>query len=283
MEYFNEEIKQKSYQLLDESLGAFNNQYKIANEIASIIYEMIQHGINKNVFDVNNETIKCVDLTINPHTPNYDFKGKIENLDANGKLYIIIDIPAHCRFLKDKEYIINKLSTVLTHEFMHGNIFLKRFHNDVEINDMPKYYPNLLRIIQNEKEDSPLYTVAYALYSTYYQEVQAFISQTANEIKQKFGGKLKYTNDEIREGIKDSNAYITYSNNIHGFFKEICHMDDAILEEYILQPMSERYNIHFTLNDLKKEMKHAYKVSQKAIEDIYRNAMLLMLDPKLEF
>lgn len=282
MEYLSEEIKKKSYELLDESLGSFERQHVLAREIACAAYDMMVHGVNRNVIDVDNGIIKSVDLTLSFNTPSYDFRGTIENLNDEGTVFVKIDIPARCRHMSNSDYVIGRFSVVLSHELMHANIFLNRFNNNEEISDAPIYYPNLIAVIRNEREGSVMHAVAYALYSTYYHEIQAFVSQTAQEIKDMFGGKLKYSNDEIRRGIKDSESYIIYSNNINGPLKDAINMSDEDLEHMVVEPFARKYDIHFSLSEWRKNLAKAYNLSKKALGMIYRNAMLLMMEPKVE-
>lgn len=280
MNYLTEEIKNKALELLDESLGAFNEQYKIAEYISDIAFDMLLKNINKNVVDIEDDSIiKQVDITLNLHAISIGIKAQLENIDDNGKAFILITFPENIQFNKSKDYIIGQLTSIISHELMHANVILNRFNNNEEINDMPSYYPNVLAIIQNEDENSDIYAIGYGLYSTYYQEVQAFVSQTSSDIRKLYGGKLTYTSDEIKEGLKHSDAYMVYSNNIHGKLNNILEYSDECIEDTIL-PYLERYELTFTAKELRKEIKKIINVSKKAIHNIYRNAMLLMIKPE---
>lgn len=282
MNYFSKEIKEIAKTLIIESLGSFDNQIKIAEEIGGICYEMLKSNVERNVFDIDSDIIKHVDLTIKRDTPNYEITASINSLDSNGTIGVVISIPLRYRLIDNEKAMTNKISDILSHELMHGNIFLKRFENKVEINDAPEYYGNLLRILENEDQENDLYQIAFALYSTYYHEVQAFTSQTAKSIKDIYGGKLTYSNDEIKNGIMQSEGYMIYSNIINGRVKDIIDYEDLVIETYILPRLND-YGVRFNVEELRASLCKAVNVAKKALHKIFKNAMLLKIEPRVRF
>lgn len=282
MNYFSKEIKEIAKTLIIESLGSFDNQIKIAEEIGGMCYEMLKSNVERNVFDIDNDVIKHVDLTIKRDTPNYEITASINSLDSNGTIGVVISIPLRYRLIDNENAMTNKISNILSHELMHGNIFLKRFENKVEINDAPEYYGNLLRILENEDQENDLYQIAFALYSTYYHEVQAFTSQTAKSIKDIYGGKLTYSNDEIKNGIMQSEGYMIYSNIINGRVKDIIDYEDLVIETYILPRLND-YGVRFNVEELRASLCKAVNVAKKALHKIFKNAMLLKIEPRVRF
>lgn len=282
MNYFSKEIKEIAKTLIIESLGSFDNQIKIAEEIGGICYEMLKSNVERNVFDIDSDVIKHVDLTIKCDTPNYEITASINSLDSNGTIGVVISIPLRYRLIGNEKAMTNKISDILSHELMHGNIFLKRFENKVEINDAPEYYGNLLRILENEDQENDLYQIAFALYSTYYHEVQAFTSQTAKSIKDIYGGKLTYSNDEIKNGIMQSEGYMIYSNIINGKVKDIIDYEDLVIETYILPRLND-YGVSFNVEELRASLCKAVNVAKKALHKIFKNAMLLKIEPRVRF
>lgn len=260
--------------IIVEALSSFDNQYKVANLLSKIGYEMAVNGVNKNYIPLKDEfptlIIKGANLEVKISKYN-DIGAQFVNLNKDGDVNILIWLP--CSFkLQNQENIIKNLISAISHELMHGYVFLSRYYNEQEINDAPNNYQEALEIIH--KSDGLIYDYAYAIYSTYYQEVQAFVPQTTPYFRKLFY-KNNLTNNEIEDGIKKCESYLIYSNIINKLIPYLINLSDEELEKEITIPIKNQFGFNWDIPMIKKSLKSIEQQSKKALYKIMKNAMLI--------
>ena len=282
-EKLNEEYENICTLILNESLGAFENQYSICKEIAPIILDMYKTHNASNVVKLE---IKCpikeVHINVNKDIPKgtmimYTY-GNINRINNElGIIGVNIFIPQSFAITKDDEFILKEIENCIAHEFMHGNIFLKRLDNNLEVLDAPQEYETYLTIIRETDNNSILYKYAYGMYSTYYQEMQAIISQSSVQLRNILN-KPNASNDEIKEALKQTEAYQIYTQNAYdlGAYLESTK-DDDIIWEYLSNELL-KYGININTKTLEKNIKKIINRSNVAIFKIMKNAMHYLMN-----
>lgn len=257
-----------------EALVSFNNQHNLAIELANVVYNnYLKNILNFEYLTTNNDIFK-VKLIIDDTSMLNRFNASIIALnDIEKSITIKIYLSSQIK-KQDSRYIINQLTSSITHELMHGNVFLKRLNNNnVEISDEPIYYPNIISVIQTVDPDTILYKFSYALYATYYQEVNAIVSQTSTQLYNILGYGSNHNNETIKNAIKNTEPYTIYNMILNEVVPCIENMTDSLIENLIIKPLKQ-FNINLTINDIKKKTKYIKLISEKALHNILRNAML---------
>ena len=259
--------------IISEALGSFNNQHNLAIELANVVYNnYLKNILNFEYLTTNNDIFK-VKFIIDDTSMLNRFNVSIIALNNIEKL-ITIKIYLSSQVKKqDSRYIINQLTSSITHELMYGNVFLKRLNNNVEISDEPIYYQNIISVIQTVDPDTILYKFSYALYATYYQEVNAIVSQTSTQLYNILGYGCNHNNETIKNAIKNTESYIIYNMILNEVVPCVENMTDSLIENLIIKPLKQ-FNINLTINDINKKTKYIKLISEKALHNILRNAML---------
>lgn len=264
---FNDSFDDSITELINESLGAFKEQYKIAKLIASYAYSLLMNNSNSGIIEIDSETIKKVSVGLDLKTI-WGCSASLKSI-KNGSLTIDINIPYNYKML-DKEKFINALSDPISHELMHYNVIVKRYENGAVLDERPSYYESVVNIIRGEKYvDTLVYEFAYALYSTYYQEVCAMVSQASIQFKNFLINKEK-NNVNANSALKQCNSFIVYNNIVKHLIPTISLMSDADLENEIVTPLKEN-GIDCDAKWARKQAKKMYKVAKYAIHNIIRN------------
>ena len=259
--------------IISEALGSFNNQHNLAIELANVVYNNYLKNILNFEYLTTNDDIFKVKFIIDDTSMLNRFNASIIALN-NIEKSITIKIYLSSQIKKqDSRYIINQLTSSITHELMHDHVFLKRLNNNVEISDEPIYYPNIISVIQTADPDTILYKFSYALYATYYQEVNAIVSQTSTQLYNILGYGCNHNNEIIKNAIKNTEPYIIYNMILNEVVPCIENMTDLLIESLIIKPLKQ-FNINLTINDIKKKTKYIKLISEKALHNILRNAML---------
>ena len=264
----------KECELINEKWGAFEGQYDLSKEISNVLYDMLLKNENKRCFHTKHNKIQMVDLSYVLDIYSLTPQGVIKGLNSeNGKLIMEFKIPPKI-IVMPKDKVIKMLINVVTHELMHGYIFLKRIeHNVNQIEDAPDYYDKLIDILQYVNNNSILYKFAYGLYSIYYQESNAIISQTSEQIRILLNGKEK-TNNNIRNALKETESYIIYYNILVDLIPFIRKMSNEEIIEKLINPL-KNYGIFFSIKDINKKCKLMKIVAEHSINSIIKNAMFL--------
>lgn len=253
--------------LINESLGAFEKQYELTKEIASFAYSLLMNNKEKGDFEVNNEIVQKIEVEL-------DLKviwGCSASLIGvgDGFLSIKICMPDSYRMLS-REKFMNAVSDPISHELMHYNVIIKRYKNDVIPDERPSYYDKLINIIRNENyNNSIVYEFAYGLYSTYYQEIAAMVSQTLVQFKNFLMGKEK-NHINANSALKQCNSFIVYNNIINHLVPTINSMSEEEIYNEICIIFNEN-NIECNPKWVRKQTKKMYGAAKYAIHNIIRN------------
>ena len=266
-------------EIIDEENHMFNTQYKLSNEISNVVYEMILKNVKNNIYPTsNNEHIDVVSIKIedgiNPYTNVVADIYRVDN--EKKRISISLILPPNILTI-NKQMALNKISNAIVHELMHGNIFINRLNNGQEINDMPSFYAYIIKIMKTiNDEENIAYKFAYAIYATYYQEMQAIISQTAHNIFNiiKQNNIKEYNNDILKKYLRFCEPYQIYGTILNETLPIINSMDDYDIHKYIINIFSEN-GFDCTISFIREQSKIIEEKSKKALRKIINNATLI--------
>ena len=265
----------QSIQILYEALGVFNGQYQIAELIGCVVFDMLINDISsQTITNIDNECINNVEIELDTNTIMPNISGSIIKLNPTTKtIGIRISMP---QSLKGKNSSITqkRIQNVIVHELMHGNVFLKRFDNDAEIEDAPEYYNVILYMMGVADANSIIYKFCYALYATYYQEVNAIISPTNIQMYNILGYGKDNSNDEIKNAIRKTEPYLIYSTILYDTIPILENLSDEDIETFIISELKKLDIDNFTVDFIRKKIKHIKLIAMKALRNVFRNAML---------
>ena len=215
--------------MLEEEAHSFSGQYEIARKCAFAIIEALEVGNTATVVDASdiNKDFKRIEIIINnTDSPIDKTNARFIQLNGVGLFNLLINISLDTRIKRYSEKFAD-IKDVISHELMHGEIFQKRYDNIVDINgdikeldDVPSEYGYIVKVMQKFSEiRTDSYYYARALYSIYYQETQALISQAwpQFEIEMKQIG-MGYADACIYSNFiglfKKTDVYQTFMNNL---------------------------------------------------------------------
>lgn len=261
--------------ILNESLGVFEGQYEIAEYLSNISYEMLNKKTNKNTVNVEQYKtwLKYVNLTLNIEYDNLlpNINARLEKIGTDS-VNIIINVSYPCLNIYNETIMKNKILNCITHELMHDNIFIKRYTNGIEeFDDTPDEYPIYIQIMDENNPNTLLYKFGLALYSTFYQETQAIISQTVSNLRLILM-KQDVSNDEIKSAIAKSEGYIRFNIILHELVPVLEHMSDDELFQQIELPLFSKYALNIKPKKLIKKFKNRSTI---ALRKIIKSAMLI--------
>lgn len=272
--------------IIDKELHSFNGQYKLSEELETVVYYMIQNNIKEYDYRIrlNNDLISNVKLVLSVWEGSA-LRGEIKNyeIDNHSCLIEVHLTRQQCNDVRNG-YIINNLKSVLAHELMHFNEMSKRKSNDVDdYIGVPMYYESLKNILNNYVFDSVEYEFAEALYLTSFQEINAFVSQTFQEIKELMyvNDIEKPTNEQIKDYIMNSEPYARYNNILTNYIPKFKCMNDSEIKKIVL---AFRYN---GFSECRKKfivdsIRNIENITKKALRKIAKNAMLVFKDVKVQ-
>lgn len=265
----------QSRRLIDEALGSFDGQYHLADLISQVAYDMFIDNVhNQTIENIDNESIKQVFIELDTNTLLPQIKGTIVSLNLEEKK-IGLKLMISPKLKKVNSAIVKKrIKNVITHELMHGKIFLSRLENDVELEDAPDYYNAIIYLMGVSNEDSLLYKFCYALYATYYQEVNAIVSQTNIQMYNILGYGKEHSNDEIKLAIMKTEPYQIYSMILHDIIPTLENTDDERVKSEIVDKINELDVCKLNIGFVKESIKRIKLVAMKALRNIFKNAML---------
>ena len=255
---------------LNEILHAFDGQYAAAEKIAEAVYENLKYKGKTTIVDISEFELPVTGAYV---TVNEDSilktSAQLENVLQNGNAIMTIYLNKYDRLLEKKD-VLNIIASAVVHELTHGGIFLSRYHSEGDPGeDMPEYYENAAKIIEkDEYAGTDVYYFAYALYSTYYHEVQAIISQTIHDVVTILPKDKEPDNESLKKALRQTNSYKAFTNNIN------------IADKLLSAPIEEKLKIAnelikngVNIVDLDKEAKRVKKVSERALKAISANLM----------
>lgn len=271
--YINENIKKYGEQSILESLGSFPKQRQMSDKITEKLFDKV-YGIHQDTFFVGldefgDPNIKIAEITW--ERGNGQTEAFLKNLTKDGKIMIQVNISSFDLRGISKEMFFEKISYIIAHELMHSNIYYKRLANGQDIHDTPKFYNNAIVMYRN-CDDLLFKYFAYAMYNTFYQEIQAMISQTEtlifNQLNREDVKGNKNINKIISNLVKESDAYEIYSFNI-----KVCQelKDNTEIKENLKKEL-EKYFIK--IYNIDKLIDKIDSLSKEAINRIYKNSML---------
>lgn len=271
--YITENIKKYGEQSILESLGSFPKQRQMSDKITEKLFDKV-YGIHQDTFFVGLEefgdpNIKIAEITW--ERGNGQTEAFLKNLTKDGKIMIQVNISSFDLRGISKEMFFEKISYIIAHELMHSNIYYKRLANGQDIHDTPKFYNNAIVMYRN-CDDLLFKYFAYAMYNTFYQEIQAMISQTEtlifNQLNREDVKGNKNINKIISNLVKESDAYEIYSFNI-----KVCQeLKDNTERKENLKKELEKYFIK--IYNIDKLIDKIDSLSKEAINRIYKNSML---------
>ena len=268
-----EKCKQYGEAILLESLGSFKNQknmsYDISEKLLSVCFGEPSGKINVNLEKYNDNYIKTA-VILFKRSYN-DTSGELINIGSDGDVKISVNLSIMDLMSLSKESLFKTVAFIIANELMHSNIFYNRYYNGQDIYDKPEEYNNSLDLKNDTEDDMIISGFAYALYNTYYQEIQAMVSQTNTEIQSLYNGK-KIDNNTLTNAIKNCTAYKIYSNNLM-----VCSKlkNNEAKKKELLNYLN-KYKIN--INDIDNKINYIEEVSKKTIDRIYKNAMLYFED-----
>lgn len=258
---------------LEEALGSFRRQEGLAEYCAGVIKQMVDNGERKKVIDWNVDNIKKI---IIEYEPTENHLGKLTSYDFINKT-LKISVGRNI-----EKY--GNVAEIISHELMHGNIYLSPKHYETSLKmelDTPDYYDNLIELLNNE--DGIVYNFAYGLYSIFYQEMQAIISQTATEIRGLINRKEidTITKKEFIDLIRQCKSYNIFKLNISDCCDIIDTMSDKEIQYLIVYPFKNN-KIDISTSFVKKMNKRIREVSNEALRKCINNAMIVYYDLEKE-
>lgn len=268
-----EKCKQYGEAILLESLGSFKNQknmsYDISEKLLSVCFGEPSGKINVNLEKYNDNYIKTA-VILFKRSYN-DTSGELINIGSDGDVKISVNLSIMDLMSLSKESLFKTVAFIIANELMHSNIFYNRYYNGQDIYDKPEEYNNSLDLKNDTEDDMIISGFAYALYNTYYQEIQAMVSQTNTEIQSLYNRK-KIDNNTLTNAIKNCTAYKIYSNNLM-----VCSKlkNNEAKKKELLNYLN-KYKIN--INDIDNKINYIEEVSKKTIDRIYKNAMLYFED-----
>jgi hypothetical protein len=267
-----EDVSGYGEMILSEALGSFEHQKDITKMVLKRLEEYWTYSSKENiVVDVSMLKDSLIKRIIVDYKCTYDLtNASLMNINSDGDAFLEINVNKQSKGINEKEFSQN-LYPYVAHELMHANVLLQRYFKGQSLN-IPDYYGKSLVMYRNLINTRPIYAeFAFMLYSTYYNERNAFISQVSYEIENKLkliNGTI--TTETVKSLIKNTNAYKNYSNNIK--------VADTILNKFTNEDLSglekelKSYGINLFPHSIQDVCKWGKEVSKTAIWKIFRNA-----------
>lgn len=272
--------KEKAF-FLTEELHSFENQYELAKELAAVTYRMAMDGEDTVVYNPqNNNVINTVDLTV--ETPIVGMIcGRILAVNQEeSKISFHVIMPQHYLETRSKEINLKYLANAIMHELMHGNIYMKRLGQELELEDYPSYYDLTLKLANDDTQHPLIRDIAYALYATYYQETASLVSQTEANIRllAKDRNIATLSPQTIKSMIIYCEPWNIFWNISHGLVPTMKQFDDDDFN-FVIRTFSD-YGFQTDKSFWIKKIGELEKKSKIALKKITRNAMLVLKDVK---
>ena len=204
---YNENAILQTYMV--ESLGSFNKQYDLAEDITDNVIEMMMYGIEEKEImrDINGMEKKIIIVISQMGL----FNAQITEIRTDS-FKIVVNLSRFNQLSYGLNSIKTKLKETIAHELMHSYIIYSRFHNDENVNDIPDYYGMLTNIYNDESENGDIREISYALYATLYHERQSIVSQTFMSLNALNPNHVNVERHRWIEMIQNSDPYIIFNN-----------------------------------------------------------------------
>ena len=261
--------------ILIESLGSFDKQYKISEELSNVIYQMFINGQEELLYQTNNNDLfKLVKIYLITDNGVSAISGRFIGANYKEKKIILSLYIDKFNRKYNEQKIKKRIKDVLVHELMHSNVFFKQRDNNVEYTEPPEYYGYALQMMQYiDNPNNITFQFAYSLYATYYQEVNAIVSQTYGQIHNILDYNKEYNNQDIINALESTESYEVYSTIIGCTIPKLTKMTEEQIQNFIVRPFN---NIGFSINIdwVKRQIKRINKIASRALNNVIRNAML---------
>ena len=134
--------------------------------------------------------------------------------------------------------------------------------------DIPNYYSKLGELLEKE-DDNIIGQIAYALYITFYEERQAFVSQTVMQLNKLNPSHDLIPREEWGNYIKNTDSYkiLLFVKNLSIFLKTL-----TIENKNTIVKTLNDYGIEITNFD--KMVNDMYQKSNISFRNVTRNAMI---------
>lgn len=270
--------KNKSFLL--EKAHAYDRQYKWAWKCSLYAYNMAAKGggISKIKFESGDENdIKGIilNVTTDEAMPSHAFVNGFNNYGIFELRFAFnnADLPD----ANDKKNVIYRVWTSLVHELAHCNIFWKRSINRQPFKEAGELYAIATKVITDNTSSENnilLYDFCYACYSTYYQEIQALISEGFSSLlsyaKTQGVKKEDITKEQFLDFLTHTKPYIAFHANLK-LCKTLNGKNSTRLKEKIIKDLDE-LGYHFSEFSLNKKIKEIEELSSDALKLAYNNA-----------
>ena len=255
--------------VLFETMSSFPNQYEVAKICTNEFSKMFDSGIKEKTIEIRKSGINNIILQILEGR----FLSKVNVQFNENNIIISIGEDNWC----GKNFNVNSLYDKIVHELMHGNIYLSRdqnIENKSKIEDTPESYDKLIELLNILDENTLVYNYTYALYSCYYQEMQAIISQTYSSMKSIcYRNKIEVVDrSTFEELFKKSSPYQTFKNNIY-ICDVIDELDDSTVKKEIIDVYTAN-NLITDIYEIRKNSTEIRRLSNRAIHKCMRNASI---------
>ena len=226
--YLESSINERFDRLINEEGHAFYMQYKLSERLARETFSAAilgKNSITVNTSDINPD-FKEVEININYVGGTDKTSASFDNLDLKGHYQLTVEINLSDRILPRPQYY-EAVKSAIDHELMHGEVFQKKYGYLVKdsgdipmLDDSPANYEVIISVMRKYDRESYAYQYARALYSTYYQETQALVSQswpnfrTAMIEDPRSGLPNVSDNDYFRHIMHSMDPYRTFMDNI---------------------------------------------------------------------
>ena len=261
--------------ILTEELHSFEGQLPLTKEVAEHIYWMLTNDVKQQSYHPNHSAFNVINITIDPNDNN-SIKASLDGFSIEEKtISMTIKINKLLLGFQSQNILVNRISHVITHELMHGYVFIQQDIPQEDVN-IPSTYGIALTIMRHGQYESELLQdLAYALYSTYYQEVQAIISQANTNVNLIIQSRkiTSISSQDLVKLTKQTEPYNIFVNNIH-VAKQILNMHDEDIRSEIVETLN-RYQFQCDEKWIKKQCEYIIKVSQNALKKIIRNSLLI--------
>ena len=268
LEYPNYRVER----LISEAMHAFDNQYTLSDVCASEILDAVSVGKDRCIIN-GNERIPEIEIDIKKSKFDPETDGKFIEMYKDGSCHIEITL-GFMTLAKNRDIAIAEVSSSVSHELMHTNIFKKRYEREQILNDKPADYENVVSAMRATSPSSNTGMFSRALYVSYYHEAQSFISQgwpetKRNMLEDPIVNYFGWTeNQYFTMQVMKTDTFKTLSNNIKIYEKL---SENNRLAENISKELGS-FGISISPTNVLSTAKKIADKSEKWIRDLFNNA-----------
>jgi len=289
---FNNLLKEgKESMFITESLGSFEKQGKIANDISELFFKMFlsKEKEIETTISIDGEDINLVlvlesnGFLLNSKADILPYGTKSDNNIYTIEKFLVRLFLSQNDVEMGQERVKARISSIISHELGHGNIFLKRAEakQDIEVAD---WYSKIISIIRNDNISQVVHLFAYAIYSCYYHERQAIVSSTYSQLSEMYPKnrlsqlknnlrKIENQNEKYRfllksykEDLIKTESYKTFYTTLYVLPREINTNTEKEIKRVFAM-----YDINI---DVKKELSKIKLLSMDALKSVTKNGSL---------